>query len=117
MKTVTIAAALFIAAAGPAFAATPNCDGPRDWPALMALSHLKDAGIASYERLDFSKTRVLRLASEQKGTRLHRQLHLVAFADKSGQIIHVITSNDASEELCSEGAVDVFLISRQWHGK
>jgi hypothetical protein len=116
MKTIAIAAALFLSVPMPSMAAVPDCAGPGDWPALMALSHLKDARITDDEKVDFSKTRVLRLASEPKGTRLHRQLHLIAFAEKSGQVINVITVHDASAELCSESPVEVYLISRKWGG-
>ena len=116
MNIITIAAAMLVAVTEPPGPGAPDCAGPNDWPALMAAAHLKSTRIANEEELDFSKTRVLRLASEPRGKRVHRQLHLVAFAAKSGQLIHVITVNDASEELCSESAVDVFVISRQWSG-
>lgn len=66
---VVVATTFWIAMAEPTLAAPPDCAGPDDWPALMALAHLKSRGMSSEAQLDYSKTRVLRLASEPKGVR------------------------------------------------
>ncbi len=79
----------------------------------MAFVHLKNAGLTDNGRLDFTKTKVALLASEKIGKDLYRQLHLVTFTQKTGEIIEVITSNDASRQECSMSGVQVFVISKR----
>jgi hypothetical protein len=98
------------------FAAAPKCDGPNNWAASMAFTHLKNAGIATNADLDFSKTRVIRLASEQIDKDLHRQVHRIVFTTRKGEVIEVITVNDASSEECSMGGVEVFLVKSRLPG-
>lgn len=50
-----------------AFAKDPDCTGVEQWPASMAFVHLKNAGLIDKERIDFTKTSVVRLASEKVG--------------------------------------------------
>lgn len=95
----------------------PECGRPDGWPATMAFVHLKNAGITTNDKIDFSKTVVVRLASEKIGKNLYRQIHLVTFMEKSGSTIEVITENDASNEECSMTGVDVYVISKHLGGK
>ena len=67
----------------------------------MAFVHLKNAGLVHNETTDFTKTKVVRIASEKIGKDLYRQVHLVTFMEKSGEKIKIITVNDASQEECS----------------
>jgi len=76
----------------------------------MAFVHLKNAGITDNYKLDFSKTKTVRLASEKIGKDLYRQIHRVTVTEKSGNIIEVITVSDASSEECSMSGVDVFVV-------
>jgi len=77
----------------------------------MAFVHLKNADITNNENLDFSKTKTRRLASEKIGNDLYRQIHYVTFTEKSGNIIEIITSNEASNEECSMSGVTVYIVS------
>ena len=82
----------------------------------MAFVHLRNAGLTENEKLDFSKTKTTRLASEQIGKDLYRQVHLVTFIEKSGKTIEVITRNDASNEECSMSGVEVYVVSNRLGG-
>jgi hypothetical protein len=82
----------------------------------MAFVHLKNAGITDNDKLDFTKTKVVRLASEKIGNDLYRQLHRVTFTEKSGRITEVITSNDASSQECSMSGVEVYVVSKRLGG-
>jgi len=112
MRSVILAVALLALLSGPASAKDPDCAAPDNWPTNMAFVHLKNAGITANDKIDFSKTRTVRLASEKIGKNLYRQIHHVTFTKKSGATIEVITSNDASSEECSMSGVDVFVVSR-----
>lgn len=94
--------------------AAPDCTGSDQWPASMAFVKLKNAGLTDNEKLDFTKTQVTRLASEQASRRLFRQVHRVVFTEHSGRRIEVITVNDASFDECSESGVDVFVVSQHF---
>ena len=83
----------------------------------MAFVHLKNAGLTNNEKLDFTKTKTVRLASEKIGKDLYRQVHFVVFTERAGTTIEVITSNEASNEECSMSGVEVFVISRRLGGK
>ena len=98
-------------------AITPDCAGVDQWPTGMAFAHLKNAGITDNQKVDFSKTKTVRLASETRGKDLYRQIHHVTFVEKSGSIIQVVTSNDVSSEECSMSAVDVYVVSQVIRGK
>lgn len=103
-----------VAVALPAHAALPVVEKPDcgSWPENIALSHLENAGLTN-GRLDFAKTKVLRLASEPVGKNLWRQVHHVTFTEKSGKTIEVVTRNDASEQECSMSGVEVYVVSRR----
>lgn len=100
-----------------AVAGHPDCAGVERWPTSMAFMHLKNAGLTSNDKLDFSKTKTVRLASEQIGKDLYRQIHLVIFFEKGGATIEVITESDASTEECSMSDVEVFVVSKRLGGK
>ena len=106
-----------IALPGHSQTAHPDCAGVQRWATTMAFVHLKNAGLTDNDRLEFSKTKTTRLASEQIGSDLFRQVHRVVFSEKSGSVIEVITVNDASREECSMSGVDVFLVSKRLGGQ
>jgi len=83
----------------------------------MAFVRLKNAGLTDNDKIDFRKTKTVRLASERIGDDLYRQVHHVVFTEKSGGTIEVITASDASSEECSMSDVEVFVISRRLGGK
>lgn len=93
-------------------AKTPDCAGVERWATQMAFVHLKNAGIINNDTIDLAKTKTERLASEKRGKDLYRQIHHIIFTEKSGNVIEVLTRNDASNVECSMSGVDVFVISR-----
>ena len=98
-------------------ARVPDCSGAESWPTSMAFVHLKNEGITDNEKVDFEKTKTTRLASEQIGEDLFRQVHRVTFTEKSGHVMEAITVNDASLEECSMSGVDVFLVAMHLGGR
>lgn len=116
MRFCVLYAVLLVVGAGSALASAPDCSGAERWPTSMAFVHLKNAGVTSNDELDFAKTRTTRIASEKIGEDLYRQVHQVTFAEKSGDIIEVLTVNDASSEECSMSGVRVWLVSRKLGG-
>jgi hypothetical protein len=50
----------------------PDCSG--SWPTNMTFVHLKNAGLADNNSIDFSKTKTVRLASEKTGKDLWHQV-------------------------------------------
>jgi hypothetical protein len=91
----------------------PDCAGVERWPTRMAYVHLKNDGLASPETIDFKKTATVRIASEQIGKDLFRQVHRVIFTKTTGGIIEVITVNDASSEECSMSGVEAYVVSKR----
>lgn len=104
---------LFVLAPQWAIASSPACSGVNGWAASMAYAHLKNEGLLHSETTDFTKTNVMRLASEKVGADLYRQVHQITFTEKSGHTVEVITINDASHEECSMSGVQVFVVSQQ----
>jgi len=100
-----------------AVAGDPDCKGVDRWPTVSAFVHLKNAGITDNSKIDFAKTNTRRLSSEKIGKDLYRQVHDVKFTEKSGNIIELITVNDASSEECSVSGVEVFVISKHLGGQ
>ena len=88
----------------------PDCSG--GWPTDMTFVHLKNAGITDNGKIDFSKTKTVRLASERIGKDLYHQVYDVKYTEKSGKIIEAIAVHDASQEECSMTGVDVFVVSQ-----
>jgi hypothetical protein len=99
------------------FAKEPDCSRGNQWPANMALVHLKNAGMTDSPKIDFEKTVVKKLASRPVQKNIYHQIHLVELHEKSGKIIQVITANDATSDECSGGPVDVYVISKHLGGK
>ena len=80
----------------------------------MAFARLKSEGITDNGKVDFTLTKTTRLASEQVGRKLFRQIHRVVFTEKSGRTIEAITMNNASSDECSMSGVDVFVIAQHF---
>lgn len=84
----------------------------------MAFVTLKNQGITDNDKVDFSKTQAVKLASEKIGKDkdhhedLYRQVQSVKFTEKSGNVIEIITINDATQSECSMGSVEVYVISK-----
>jgi hypothetical protein len=112
VKIGVIALLIFALTPLTSLAEDPDCSGTERWPTKMAFVHLKNAGITDNEKLDFTKTKTVRLASERIGNDLFRQIHHVTFTEKTGNTIEVIAVNNASSEECSMSGVDVFVISK-----
>jgi hypothetical protein len=108
--------ALMIALLGTirAEAAGPRCDGPENWAAGITQATLKNAGLLNNGEIDFTKTRVIRIASEKVGKDLYRQVHRIIFARTAGRTIEVIAVNDASGAECSASGVEIFVIGRHF---
>jgi hypothetical protein len=88
----------------------PDCSG--GWPTDMAFVQLKNAGLADNQSIDFSKTKTVRIASEQIGKDLWHQVYLVTYFKKSSETIKAIAVHNASSEECSMTGVDVFVVSK-----
>jgi hypothetical protein len=69
---------------------------------------LMNAGTIKPELLDGSKTTVRLLASRKVGPDLYRQIHAVQVWTKTGEMIAVVTINDASHDECSISGVEVY---------
>lgn len=81
----------------------------------MALTVSKKAGVTDPTKLDESKTKFLQLASEPIGKGVYRQVYDIAFYEKSGAAIEVVTSTRASWQECSLASVDVYIVSRKYN--
>jgi len=112
MMTKFIVIIVLIALPSFAVAKDPDCTGTERWPTSIAFVHLKNAGMTDNYKLDFTKTKTTRLASEKIGDDLYRQIHHIIFIEKSGNTIEVITVNDTSHDECSMSDVDVYVISK-----
>jgi len=115
--SIRLLALLFLVACSNVLAGEPDCTRPEAWPASIAFVKLKNAGVLDNGTVDFSKTRVRKLASEKIGKDLFRQVHLVSFATKFGKRIGAVTVSDASRQECSMSDVEVFLVSSRFDGK
>jgi hypothetical protein len=110
-NAIAVAAACFIAPICNA-AKTPDCTGPEHWPASIAYTQLKNAGVLSPETVNFDRVRSVRVASEKIEADLWRQVHRVRFPLKNGKVVQVLTVSDASSEECSMGDVQIYVVSR-----
>ncbi len=88
----------------------PDCSG--SWPTNMAFVLLKNADITTNSKIDFSKTKTRRLASERIGKDLYHQVYDVIFTEYSGRTIEAIAVHDASHEECSMTGVELFVVSQ-----
>jgi hypothetical protein len=94
------------------WAAGPDCTAPDRWQTSSALVKLQAIGLVKAEELDTSRTKTIRLASEQVAPDRYRQIHETVFVKKSGATVRVITSSLASSAECSESGVEVFVVSK-----
>ena len=113
MNAICYALAATIALSTPAFAKDPDCGGPNHWPAAMVFVAMKNANIVTNDQLDFSRTQATRIASEKIGRDLWRQVHLVRYFRKDGSALEAIAVSDSSQEECSMGDVQTFVISEK----
>jgi hypothetical protein len=100
-----------------AIAKGPDCSGKDSWPASMAFVNLKNAGITTNEKLDFSKTEVTRIASEPLDDGIYQQVHQISFFEKDGKDFDVIAINKASDEECSYSDAEIYLIAKKLAGE
>ena len=98
----TLAAAIILSTA-PAFAKDPDCGGPNHLPAAMVFVAMKNAKIVTNDQIDFSRTRVTRLASEKIGPDLWRQVHLVQYFRRDGSALEAIAVSDSSQDRVLNG--------------
>ena len=103
-------AILVFALTSSASAKDPDCSG--SWPTTMTFVHLKNFGITDDQKIDSSKTKTVRLASEKIGKDLYHQVYDVTFTEWSGKIIEAIAVHDASQAEYSMSGVEVFVISK-----
>ncbi|PLX44185.1 MAG: hypothetical protein C0609_06265 [Deltaproteobacteria bacterium] len=111
--TIWCVAILVFLCTNMAVADDPDCQGPDRWPAKVSFGELKDAGLLDNHTTDFSKTTSVRLVSEQIGPDLYRQVHLVKYHKKNGEVIEALAISDASSEECSMKWVELFLIKER----
>jgi len=113
MKRIAKTVIILALAASPVFAREPDCGRPDSWPAASAFGAMKNAGIVRNDQIDFSRTKVRRIASSKVGRNLWKQVHLVEYFRKDGSILEAITVSDASDEECSMGDVQTFVVSSE----
>jgi hypothetical protein len=101
---------LVFALTSSASAKDPDCSG--SWPTTMTFVNLKNVGITDDQKIDFSKTKTVRLASERIGKDLYHQVYYVTFTEWSGKTIEAIAVHDASQAECSMSGVEVFVVSK-----
>lgn len=92
---------------------TPDYTDPGRWPTMMAFVNLKNAGLTDNAKVDFNRTKTVRLASEKIGPDLYRQVHRIIFTQRAGPPLEVITINNVSREEGSMSEVEVFVVSRR----
>ncbi len=116
MRRIALAltAITLLVGASPAVSADPDCGGPGNWAASMVFVRLKNAGIVDNEDVDFTKTQVVRIASQRVGKDLYRQVHRVTYFKRTGEAIEAIAVNDASHAECSASGVEIFLVGRHF---
>jgi hypothetical protein len=100
-----------------AWAGHPDCSGVERWATSMAFVHLKNAGYTNNDKVIWGQIETVRIASEQIGEDLYRQVHRVRIPETDGNSIEVITVNDASTEECSMGGVEVYVVSKHLGGQ
>ena len=110
---LSLLAPLALLIASPAYAASkaPDCTGVDRYPATMAYMHLKNAGVLNSQQVALKDAKVSRIASEQIGPDLYRQVHKVTFRVGVRELI-VLAVNDVSHEECSMGPVQVYVVSK-----
>ena len=89
----------------------PDCSG--GWPTAMAFALLKNAGLTNNGKVDFSKTKTVRIASQKVGNDLWDQVYDVTFTEYSGRKIEAIALHEASREECSMSEVKLYVVSQR----
>jgi hypothetical protein len=79
----------------------------------MAFVHLKNAGLVDSDNVEFKSTTVKRLVPERVGKDLFRQVHLVRFVKKTGEVVEVITVSESSSQECSMSGISAYVVSKQ----
>ena len=88
----------------------PDCSGR--WPTNAAFAELKKQGLTNNAKVDFSKTKTTRLASEKIGPDLYRQVYDVQFTEKSGNLVEAIAVHNASSQECSMTSPEIYIVSK-----
>jgi len=97
-----------------AFAGDPDCSGPDNYAASMAFVQLKNSGLTTNDKIDWSKTKVTELAHQKIGKDLYKQVNLVIYTEKTGKKFAIIAINNASSEECSMTGPDLYLVTTYW---
>ena len=79
----------------------------------MVFVAMKNAKLLTDDQVDFDRTEVTRLASEQVKKDLWRQIHLVRYYRKDGTYLEAVAVNDASNDECSMSEVRTLVISEE----
>jgi len=79
----------------------------------MVFVAMKNAKLLTDDQVDFDRTEVTRLASEQVKKGLWRQIHLVRYYRKDGTYLEAVAVNDASNDECSMSEVRTLVISEE----
>jgi hypothetical protein len=77
----------------------------------MTHVQLKNAGLLVNDEVDFSRTSVQQIASQQIDKGLYRQVFKITFHLKTGKLVEAIAVSDASKEECSMSRVTVYRIA------
>ena len=88
----------------------PDCRGKDAWPAAMGGVYLKNAGLI--EIIDFKEIAVERLASEEIGDYLYKQVPFLRYVTEK-TTFELITVNDVSSVECSMSGVEVFVVTNR----
>jgi hypothetical protein len=113
MMKAAFALAAALLATTPALAKSPDCAGKGNWTASMVFVAMKNAKLLTNDQVDFDRTEVTRLASEQVKKGLWRQIHLVRYYRKDGTYLEAVAVNDASNDECSMSEVRTLVISEE----
>ncbi|AFC84795.1 hypothetical protein Fraau_0305 [Frateuria aurantia DSM 6220] len=89
------------------------CRRSASWPMHMAMGQLKNLGYLDTRQLDSASTRVVRMASEPLPGGLYQEVYHVVFQQEDGKRLEVITRSKASDQECSMGPVEVYLVNRK----
>jgi hypothetical protein len=97
----------------PSLAKDPDCGSPNGWAAPMVFAAMKNAKLITNDEIDFTRTKVMRIASEKIGKDLWRQVYDVRYFRKNGSVVEAIAVSDASREECSMSDVQTFVVSKK----
>ena len=95
----------------------PDCSGTERWPTMMAFVQMKNDGITDNNKINFEKTKTIRIASEEIEGGLYKQVHKIEFYEKGGVMYDIITINNSSHQECSMSAVEVYVVSKKLGNK